>query len=322
MNSTPVIVALDGATLNPGDNPWDAVAALGDLTVYPRTTAGELLGRAQAADILLTNKAPLAAQSLAALPRLKFIAVTATGYNVVDVAAARGRGIPVSNVPVYGTDSVAQYVIAAMLHAVHDVGRHDAAIRGGEWQRRGDFSFWLSPLRELAGKTLGVVGLGRIGRRTAELAHAFGMRVIAHAPRPRDNPAWPGFRWVSPEDLFRESDFITLHCPQTSENLRFVNRHLLALARPGLILINAARGTLVNEPDLADALNEGRIGGAVLDVLGMEPPMGDNPLLTARNCVLTPHLAWAAVEARRRLMAGTAANVAAFLAGQPVNVVN
>jgi glycerate dehydrogenase len=322
MNATPVIVALDGATLNPGDNPWDEVAALGDLTVFPRTAPGDLAARASAADILLTNKAPLAADLLAALPRLKFIAVTATGFNVVDAAAARRQGIPVSNVPVYGTDSVAQYVIAAILHTIHDPGRHDAAIRAGEWQRRSDFSFWLTPLRELAGKTLGVVGLGRIGRRTAELAHAFGMRVIAHNPRPAAAPAWPGFCWVGLEELFRESDFISLHCPQTSDNLRFVNRRLLELAKPELLLVNAARGTLVNESDLSEALNSGRIGGAVLDVLGVEPPLADNPLLSARNCVLTPHLAWAALEARRRLMAGTAANIAAFLAGQPVNVVN
>ncbi len=322
MKPAPVIVALDGATLNPGDNPWDAVAALGDLTVYPRTPLAELPQRASAADILLTNKAPLSADTLAALPRLKFIAVTATGFNVVDAAAARRQGIPVSNVPVYGTDSVAQYVIAAILHTIHDPGRHDAAIRSGEWQRRGDFSFWLTPLRELAGKTLGVVGLGRIGKRTAELAHAFGMRVIAHNPRPGPDPGWPGFRWTSLEDLFRESGFISLHCPQNADNLRFVNGRLLALARPDAVLINAARGTLVDEAALADALNSGRIGGAVLDVLGVEPPVADNPLLTARNCMLTPHLAWAALEARRRLMAATAANVAAFLAGQPVNVVN
>jgi len=316
------IVVLDGHTLNPGDNPWTAVQELGELVIHDRTSPADVVTRALDADIILTNKTPVTAGDISRLPQLKFISLLATGFNVVDVVAARERGIPVSNVPVYGTDAVAQYVFAAMLHVVHNIGQHDRAVREGQWGRSQDFSFWLTPLRELSGATMGIVGLGRIGRQTAEIANAFGMRVIAHDVSAGDSPQWPGFRWCVVEELFSESDFVSLHCPLTKTNGGFVNRSLLERMKPGAILINAARGALVNEADLADALNSGLLAGAVLDVVSREPVDADNPLLFAKNCWLTPHLAWAAVEARRRLMQTTAENIEAFQRGSPINVVN
>lgn len=316
------IVALDGYTLNPGDNPWDSVSRLGELTVHDRTPATDVVERSRGAAVLLTNKTPISRETIAALPDLKFISVLATGFNIVDIAAAKERGIPVSNVPVYGTDAVAQYVFAVLLGMIHQPARHDEAVRGGEWARRQDFSFWLGPINELAGQTLGVVGFGRIGRRTAELAHAFGMRVLAHDVHQVNPPNWEDFRWVGLEELFQRSDVVTLHCPQTESNKGFVNADLLGKMKPNARLINAARGTLVNESDLAAALNAGKIAGACLDVVSIEPIRPDNPVLQAKNCLLTPHLAWAAVEARRRLMQTTADNIAAFQRGQPIHVVN
>ena len=316
------ITVLDGYTLNPGDNPWTGVSALGDLTVFDWTGAAEILPRAAAADVLLTNKTPLTAQTIAALPRLKFISVLATGYNVVDVAAARARGVPVSNVPEYGTDSVAQFVFALALAGCHRVEYHDQLVREGEGRKRGDFCFWNTPLVELAGKQMGIVGFGRIGRRVGQLANAFGMGVLACNVSPRAAPAYRPFAWKTLEEVFSEADFVSLHCPQTAENVGMVNRGLLARMKPTARLINTARGGLVNEHDLADALNAGVVAGAALDVVGAEPIAADNPLLTARNCLLTPHIAWATIEARRRLMKVTAENVRAFLQGNPINVVN
>jgi len=316
------IVALDGYTLNPGDNPWDSVSRLGQLTVHDRTAPGEVVERSRGADVLLTNKTPITRETIAALPDLKFISVLATGFNIVDIAAAKERGIPVSNVPVYGTDAVAQYVFAVLLEMIHQPAKHDAAVRDGEWARRQDFSFWLGPISELSGKTLGVVGFGRIGRRTAEIAHAFGMKVLAHDVSQTNAPNWEPFRWADLDELFQSSDVVTLHCPQTDSNKGFVNAELLAKMKPTARLINAARGTLVNESDLAAALNAGKLAGACLDVVSIEPIRPDNPVLQAKNCLLTPHLAWAAVEARRRLMQTTADNIAAFQSGKPIHVVN
>jgi glycerate dehydrogenase len=316
------IVALDGYTLNPGDNPWDAVNQLGELTVYDRTPPTDVIERARGANVLLTNKTPITRETIAALPDLKFISVLATGYNIVDTIAARERGISVSNVPVYGTDAVAQYVFAVLLGMIHQPALHDEAVRAGEWARREDFSFWLGPISELSGKTLGVVGFGRIGRRTAELAHAFGMHVLAHDVSQTNPPSWSHFRWAGLDELVQHSDVVTLHCPQTESNKGFVNAELLAKMKPTARLINAARGTLVNESDLAAALNAGKLAGACLDVVSIEPIRPDNPLLQAKNCLLTPHMAWAAVEARRRLMQTTADNIAAFQRGQPIHVVN
>lgn len=316
------IVVLDGYTLNPGDNPWEAVSRLGDLTVFERTAAADVIERAQGASVLLTNKTPISRETIAALPDLKFISVLATGFNIVDIAAAKERGIPVSNVPVYGTDAVAQYVFAVLLEMIHQPLAHDAAVRQGEWARRQDFSFWLGPITELAGKVFGVVGFGRIGRRAAEIAHAFGMHVLAHDVQREHAPAWERFAWAELDELFSRSDVVTLHCPQTDSNKGFVNERLLQLMKPTARLINAARGTLVNEHDLAAALNAGKLAGAVLDVVSVEPILPSNPLLSAKNCLLTPHLAWAAVEARRRLMQTTADNIAAFQRGQAIHVVN
>lgn len=316
------IIVLDGHTLNPGDNPWDEIAALGELHVYERTRPDQVVERAKMADIVLTNKTLLDARALQSLPQLKFISVLATGYNIVDAAVAGDRGIPVSNVPEYGTDSVAQHVFALLLHFCHHCARHDQLIRSGEWQQRGDFCFWERPLVELAGKCMGIVGFGRIGRRVGELAHAFGMEVAAYDVVSGSPPDYQPFSWKTLDQLFTESDVVSLHCPQTSENAGMVNRLLLSKMKPTAWLLNAARGGLIDERDLADALNNGTIAGAGLDVLSLEPPADDNPLLQARNCLITPHTAWGTVEARRRLMAVTAENIAAFLSGRPINVVN
>lgn len=316
------IVITDGYTLNPGDNPWDAVAALGNLTIYERLSAGEVAERCRQADILVVNKTQVRQKALAAMLRLKFIAVSATGFDCVDIEAAGKRGIVVSNVPVYGTDSVAQYVFSAILHCWHNIAVHDAAVKAGEWARQPDWSFWKTPLIELRDKTIGIVGLGRIGRRVGQLADAFGMRVLAHDPEQQAAPNYRSFARVSLKDIFTQADVVTLHCPLTDENHRFVNRSLLAQMKKNAILINAARGALVDERDLAEALNSGHLAGAVVDVVSTEPIAADNPLLSARNIAITPHLAWATREARRRLMASTTENISAFLDGVPQNVVN
>jgi glycerate dehydrogenase len=316
------IVVLDGHTLNPGDNPWDDLARLGELTVHDRTPPAQVVERAAGAEIVLTNKTVLDAAALAQLPALRFVAVLATGYNVVDVAAARARGVPVSNVPVYGSVDVAQHTLALLLELCHRVGDHSRAVREGAWSRAPDFSFWLTPPRTLEGQTMGIVGYGRIGRQVAQLARALGMRVLASSRLERPSGGEPPDGWRTIPDLFAEADVVSLHCPLTEDNAGFVNAALLARMRPGALLINAARGGLIDEPALAAALAEGRLAGAALDVLSREPPPLDHPLLQAPNCVITPHIAWASLAARRRLMAATVANVRAFLAGKPVNVVN
>jgi glycerate dehydrogenase len=316
------IVVLDGYTLNPGDNPWDDLARLGEVTVYDRTAKEEIEARAGDAEILLTNKTVLDGNSLSHLPRLRFVSVLATGYNVVDVNAARARGIPVSNVPEYGTDSVAQHVFALLLELCHHVGKHSEAVRNEEWVAAKDFCFWKSSVVELAGRTLGVVGFGRIGQRVGALANAFGMRVLAAGGRRRPVPAYEPFAWTEIGALFAASDVVSLHCPLTANNAAFVNTRLLARMKETAFLINTARGALVDEADLAAALNAGALAGAGLDVVSAEPMRSDNPLPGARNCIITPHIAWASVAARRRLMAATVRNVQAFLDGRPINVVN
>ena len=316
------IVVLDGYTLNPGDNPWDEVAALGELTVYDRTPADQIIERALPAQVVLTNKTPLSVETLGQLPELRFISALATGYNIIDVEAARQRDIPVSNIPVYGTDSVAQYVFALLLEHCHRVSRHDAAIRRGKWEESGDFSFWETPLMELAGQKMGIVGFGRIGRRVGQLAHAFGMEVLAHDVFRGDPPAYQPFAWREIDALFAEADVVSLHCPQTVENAGFVNRSLLDRMKSNAILINTARGGLVDEQDLAGALAAGQLAGAALDVVSREPIVADNSLLKAPNLVLTPHMAWATLSARKRLMRMTAENVRAFIDGAPINRVD
>jgi glycerate dehydrogenase len=316
------IVVLDGYTLNPGDNPWDELARLAELTVYERTPGAQVVERACDADIVLTNKTLLTAATLAQLPRLRFVAVLATGYNVVDVAAARRRGVPVSNVPEYGTDSVAQHVFALLLELCHHVGLHDGAVKAGEWIRAADFSFWKTPPRELSGLTIGIVGLGRIGARVGVLAHAFGMNVLAAGGTRRGDPGYRPFAWTTIPQLFAEADVISLHCPLTADNVQFVNRDRLQHVKPSALFINVARGGLVDEAALAEALNAGRLSGAAVDVVSNEPMHAANPLLGARNCIITPHIAWASLAARRRLLAATVKNVEAFIAGRPINVVN
>jgi glycerate dehydrogenase len=316
------IVVTDGFTLNPGDNPWDELERLGALTVYNRTAPGELIDRCRDAHILIVNKTPVREHSMEQLPSLRYITLTATGYDVVDVAAAGRRGIPVSNIPIYGTDSVAQYVFSAVLHLCHNISVHDAAVKAGEWTRSPDWSFWKMPLVELAGKTLGVVGFGRIGRRVGELAHAFGMSVLAYDNCRGADPGYAPFAWSSLDDLFAGSDIVSLHCPLTSDNHRFVNRRLLGHMRSSAILVNASRGPLVNEEDLAAALNTGKLAAAAVDVVSIEPIRPENPLLSARNLVVTPHIAWATLEARKRLMATAADNLRAFQAGAPRNIIN
>jgi glycerate dehydrogenase len=317
-------IVLDGYTLNPGDNPWSPVEAHCELQVYDRTPEPLIPERAGDAEIALTNKTPLTRDTIARLPRLKFISVLATGYNVVDVDAARERGIPVSNVPAYGTDSVAQYVMAVILARIYQPLEHSRSVYEGKWQASPDFTYHLGPLTELTDKTFGVIGYGRIGRRVAELAAAFRMNVLAWNPTLAGKVRldYDRFDWCTMKQVFRESDFVSLHCPLTPENAGFVNADLLGLMKPGAVLINTARGGLVNEADLARFLNEGKIAGACLDVVSAEPIREDNPLLGAKNCIITPHNAWATIEARRRLMQITADNVEAFISGSPIHVVN
>ncbi len=316
------IVILDGYTLGLDENPLDDIRQFGQLTVHDRTPEDQIVSRSIDADILLTNKTPLRRETLEQLPRLKFISVLATGFNVIDVQAAAEQGVIVSNAPFYGTNSVAQHVFALLLSFMHRPRDHDEAIRQGQWSACQDFSFWLSPFRELAGQTMGIVGFGRIGRRVGELANAFGMDVIAYNPSEKPRPDFDSFRWCSLDELFAESDVISLNCPQTPGNYQFVNRRLLQRMKKTAILVNASRGGLINEADLAVALHEGLIAGVALDVVDVEPITDDNPLLTAPRCMITPHMAWAGVEARQRLVAISAENIKAFLNGAPQNIVN
>jgi glycerate dehydrogenase len=315
------IVVLDGYTLAAGGNSWAPLGALGAVEAHDRSTPDEVCARARSATVLITNKALVSAEAIEAAPELRFIAVSATGFDCVDVPAARRRGIVVSNVPEYGTRSVAQFTFALLLELCHRAGLHADAVRAGEWARSPDFCFWKAPQIELAGKTMGVVGFGRIGQRVGELAHAFGMAVLA-CGRARSSPSFAPFAWAGLDELFARADVISLHCPLTSQTTGLVNRQRLRLVRPGAMLINTARGGLVIEEDLAEALAEGRLAGAAVDVVACEPIRPDNPLLAAPNCLITPHIAWSTREARRRLLEATVSNVGNFLAGRPTNVVS
>ena len=315
------IVVLDGYCLNPGDLSWDALRALGEVVVYDRTPAAEVAARAAGAAAVFTNKTPLGAETLARLPELKYIGVLATGYNVVDVAAARAHGVAVTNIPTYGTASVAQFVFALLLELCHNVRLHADAVRAGEWSHNADWSFWKSPLVELEGKTMGVIGFGRIGRAVGRIADAMGMRVLANDTWQGDAPAYPGFRWMPLDELLGASDVVSLHSPLLPETLGMIHAGTLARMKPSAFLINTSRGALVVDRDLADALNVGRLAGAGLDVLTVEPPAETNALLAARNCLVTPHIAWATHEARARLMDAVIANISAFLSGNPRNMI-
>ena len=306
--------------MNPGDLDWQNLQSLGSCAIFDRTQPAELLPRAADADILLTNKMELTAGTIQNLPRLKYIGVLATGTNVVDLAAARARGIPVTNVPTYGTKSVAQMTFALLLELAQHAGHHAQSVREGRWTRSLEWCYWDFPLLELDGLTLGIVGFGRIGRAVGELGAAFGMKVLACDPT--EGPAPPGVRFLDLETLFRESDVVSLHCPLTPQTANLVDARRLSLMKPTAFLLNTSRGPLVDEPALADALNSSLLAGAALDVLSTEPPRADNPLLTARNCLITPHLAWATRAARSRLLKIAVDNVRSFLRGQAQNVVN
>jgi glycerate dehydrogenase len=314
------IVVLDGFTLNPGDLSWEELRSLGPCAIYERTPPAALADRAAAADILLINKIELTSAAIQNVPRLRYIGVLATGTDIVDLAAARARGIPVTNVPAYGTKSVAQMTFALLLELAQQVGHHAQTVREGRWTRSADWCYWDLPLIELDGLALGLVGLGRIGRAVAELGAAFGMHVLASDPSVSALP--PFVRLVELDTLFCESDVVSLHCPLTPQTANLVNARRLSLMKPTAFLLNTSRGLLVDQAALADALNSGHLAGAALDVLPSEPPPADNPLLTARNCIITPHLAWATRAARSRLMTIAVENVRAFLQGKTQNVVN
>ncbi|MGA9119273.1 MAG: D-2-hydroxyacid dehydrogenase [Bacteroidota bacterium] len=316
------IVVLDGYTLNPGDLDWSPLTRLGECTIFERSAISEVVGRCTGAEIVLTNKTVLDRQTIGQLKELRYIGVLATGYNVVDVAAASERGIVVTNVPAYGTESVAQMAFGHILNLVSSVGHHAQSVREGGWSSSPDWSYRETLLIELAGLTIGIVGFGRIGQAVGRIAGAFGMKVLANETNGDIIKAHPDTVFVPVPDLLRDSDIVTLHCPLTDASRHLINRENLRRMKPGAFLINTSRGGLIDGAALADALNEGVIGGAGLDVLPVEPPPSTDPLLHARNCFITPHIAWATLASRKRLLDAAAANVEAFLAGRRVNVVS
>ncbi len=316
------IVILDGYAANPGDLSWDGLGRFGELTVYERTAQQDIIPRIGDAGIVFTNKTPITRETLAACPKLRFIGVLATGYNIIDTQAARERGVVVCNVPDYSTGAVAQLVFALLLEICHHVGDHSRAVHKGRWSESPDFCFWDYPLMELAGKTMGIVGYGRIGKAVARLAQAFGMKVMAASRSAAPGREEDGVRFVTREELLRDADVVTLHCPLTPETQGLINRESIGTMKKGAILINTGRGPLVVEKDLAEALNEGRLYAAGLDVATREPLPKDSPLIGAKNCFITPHIAWAPLETRQRLLRITEDNLRLFLEGRPVNVVN
>lgn len=318
------IVILDGYTENPGDLSWKGLEDLGSLKVYERTSLTdeqEIIERIGNAEIVLTNKTPITKSTIDACPDLKFIAMLATGYNVVDAAYAKERGIPVSNVPAYGTASVSQYAIALLLEVCHHIGHHSNAVMEGRWAACEDFCFWDYPLIELEKKTMGIIGFGRIGQSTGRIAKTLGMKVLAYDVYPNETGREIG-EYVDLDTLLASSDVIALHCNLTAENTGIINKKNIAKMKDNVIILNNARGQLIAEQDLADALNQGKIAAAALDVVSTEPIRTDNPLLQAKNCLITPHISWAPVESRQRIMDCSVENVKAFLDGAPINVVN
>lgn len=316
------IVVLDGYALNPGDLSWGPLEKLGVVKIYDRTLEPLIVGRASGTEAILTNKAPLRGETLKAMPGLKYIGVMATGVDIVDVEAARDLGITVTNVPSYGTDSVAQFTIALLLDICHRVGLHSEAVRGGKWSKSEDWCFTRSPQIELAGKTFGVVGFGRIGRKVAEIARALGMQILAASPKREELPVYENFEWATLEELLMASDVVSLHCPLTPGTRGLISAQRLALMKPTAFLLNTSRGPLVDDQALASALNQGRLAGAAIDVLPAEPPPAGHLLFSARNCIVTPHMAWATREARMRCMKTVVENIMAFLDGCPRNVVS
>ncbi len=315
------IVILDGYTENPGDLSWEGFEELGELAVYDRTKKDEIFKRAKDAEIIYTNKTPLSEDIIKKLPKLKFIGVLATGYDVVDIDTASKLGIPVSNIPTYGTNSVAQMVFAHLFELIRNVKHHSTEVKKGRWSSNPDFCFWDFPQIELNGLVMGIIGFGRIGQATARIAQAMGMEIIAYGGH-KKNISQINYQWVNFNQIIRSSDILSLHCPLVPETEGIINKDILQKMKRTAFLINTARGPLIVEKDLADALNTGEIAGAGLDVLSTEPPEPDNPLLKAKNCNITPHIAWATRSARERLMATAVKNLEAFLNGQPKNIVN
>ena len=318
------IVVLDGYTENPGDLSWSGLEQLGELTVYDRTSLtdeAEAIARIGDAEVVFTNKTPITKKIIDACPNMKFISVLATGYNVVDYAYAKEKGIPVTNVPTYGTAAVSQFSIALLLEICHHIGHHDATVHAGRWENDLDWCYWDYPLIELYGKTMGIIGFGRIGQAEGRIAKAMGMNILAHDLYPNDSGREIA-EYVDLDTLFARADVVTLHCNLTPENTGLINKDTIAKMKDGVILINNARGQLINEQDVADALNAGKIAAAGLDVVYTEPIRGDNPLLKAKNCIITPHISWAPIESRQRIMDCAVANVKAYLDGAPINVVN
>lgn len=319
------IVVLDGYTENPGDLSWGELESLGELTVYDRTPVddeAEIRRRIGDGEVVLTNKVPITRGTMEACPNLRFISMLATGYNVVDVAAAKERGIPVANVPVYGTRSVSQFAVALLLEACHHIGHHDNTVHEGKWAKCADWCYWDYPQLELDGKTYGLLGCGNIGIHTAEIVKALGMRVIAYDARETEAGHKLGVEYVTLEELFAQSDVLGLQMPLLPFNTGIINRENIARMKDGVIIINNSRGQMVVEQDLADALNSGKVAAAALDVVSTEPILEDNPLLHAKNCILTPHISWAPRESRQRIMNTVCENVRAYQNGAPVNVVN
>lgn len=316
------IVILDGYTENPGDLSWAGFEAFGSLTVYDRTPSSEIVERIGDAEVVYTNKTPISKETIAACPQLKFIGVLATGYNVVDVGAAREVGIPVSNIPTYGTDAVAQYTIALLLELCHHIGEHSECVKRGDWTNNPDWCFWNHPLIELAGKTLGIIGFGRIGQGTAKIAQALGMKVLAFDEYQNKALETETCRYASLDEVLADSDVIALHCPLFPSTEGIINKENIAKMKDGVMIINDSRGPLIVEEDLRDALNSGKVAGAAVDVVSTEPIKMDNPLLSAKNCLITPHIAWAPKESRQRLMDIAVDNLRAYQAGSPQNVVN
>ncbi len=315
------IVVLDAHPLNAGDLRWEGFRKLGELVVYDRTSPEEIVGRASGADVILTNKVPVRENVIRELPQLKYIGVLATGYNIIDIDIARQQNIVVCNIPSYGTYSVAQLTFALLLELCHHTQRHSDSVRDGKWAASTDWCYWDYPLIELAGKTMGIIGFGNIGQKVADMATAFGMDIVGTARRQSDQSHRTNFRWASTSELLRISDVVSIHCPLTPETQRLINAVSLRTMKQDAFLLNSSRGQIIVDKDLAEALDQGLIAGAGLDVLSVEPPHQDNPLFKAKNCIITPHIAWATTEARTRLMRMAVDNLRAYQEGQPINVV-
>lgn len=316
------IVVLDGYTLNPGDLSWEGMEAFGEVTVYDRTKEEDIIVRVGDAEVIYTNKTPITKATLEACKNVKFIGVLATGYNVVDTDAAKERGILVANIPTYGTEAVSQFAIALLLELCHHIGEHSDAVKAGDWSNNADWCFWNHPLVELSGKTMGIIGFGRIGQDTGKIAQAFGMKVLAYDAYRNPELESETCQYADLDTLFAKSDVISLHCPLFPSTQGIINKENIAKMKDGVMIINDSRGGLIVEEDLRDALNSGKVAGAAVDVVSTEPIQMDNPLLNAKNCLITPHIAWAPKESRERLMEIAVDNLKAYVEGRPQNIVN